>query len=123
MLLNNMESAKNNYDKALNLSIINHEKIQEVFSFHNLGRMYAMMGIPWFREAEKYYLQSQEIYIDMKSESYLNITNFSLGELYLQNGLTEKALENLTLAKKNFLEMGMDYWVKKADEALAKIVS
>lgn len=44
-----------------------------------------------------------------------------LGEVYAESGRLEEALENLKKAETLFREMGMDYWLAKAQEALAKL--
>ncbi|MFC1895873.1 hypothetical protein ACFL0Q_04325 [Thermodesulfobacteriota bacterium] len=38
-----------------------------------------------------------------------------------ESGETEKALENLNVAETNFREMGMDYWLAKTQEVLARL--
>ena len=44
-----------------------------------------------------------------------------LGEVYAESGRREEALENLKKAEGMFQEMGMDYWLGKAQEALARL--
>ena len=44
-----------------------------------------------------------------------------LGEVYAESGRREEALETLKKAEGMFRDMGMDYWLGKAQEALAKI--
>ena len=44
-----------------------------------------------------------------------------LGELYLNGGKKEKAMDNLKKAESMFREMGMDYWLGKAQEVLGKL--
>ena len=44
-----------------------------------------------------------------------------LGEVYAESGRREEALENLKKAEGMFREMGMDYWLGKAQEALARL--
>ena len=46
-----------------------------------------------------------------------------LGELYAHTGQREKALENLQKAEAMYEEMGMDYWLRKTQSALAKLQS
>jgi hypothetical protein len=45
---------------------------------------------------------------------------FFLGELYVDTGQREKALENLKKTERMFQEMGMDYWLAKTREILGK---
>ncbi len=44
-----------------------------------------------------------------------------LGELYADTGQTEKALETLKKAEAEFKDMGMDYWLRKTQEVLARV--
>jgi hypothetical protein len=44
-----------------------------------------------------------------------------LGELDLNTGKTEKAIENLKRAEGMFLKMGMDYWLGKAQGVLGAV--
>jgi hypothetical protein len=44
-----------------------------------------------------------------------------LGEVYADAGRPEEALENLKKAEGMYREMGMDYWLGKAQEALARL--
>ena len=44
-----------------------------------------------------------------------------LGELYADNGQKDKALETLKKAEDEFKDMGMDYWLRKTQEVLARV--
>ena len=44
-----------------------------------------------------------------------------MGELYLNTGEKEKAGDNLKKAEGMFREMGMDYWLGKAQELLVAL--
>ena len=51
---------------------------------------------------------------------------YSLGylylcELYLDAGKKEMAVDNLEKAERMFREMGMDYWLSRAQELLAAL--
>lgn len=46
---------------------------------------------------------------------------FFLGELYANSGQPDKALENLKRAERMLQEMGMDYWLDKAQEVLNRL--
>jgi hypothetical protein len=45
----------------------------------------------------------------------------NLGELYFDNGQQGNALENLKKARGMFQDMGMEYWLGKAQEVLGKL--
>jgi hypothetical protein len=69
---------------------------------------------------------TQHIYEGIKILDELRLKPFSaqgylfLGELHADSGQNDKALENLKKAEGMFQEMGMDYWLAKTEEALAK---
>jgi hypothetical protein len=44
-----------------------------------------------------------------------------LGEIYAESGRREEAIANLKKAEGMFRDMGMDYWLAKAQEALARL--
>jgi hypothetical protein len=44
-----------------------------------------------------------------------------LGEVYAESGRKEEATTNLKKAEGMFMEMGMEYWLGKAQKALAKL--
>ncbi|HUV06339.1 MAG TPA: hypothetical protein VMX75_01340, partial [Spirochaetia bacterium] len=46
---------------------------------------------------------------------------FSLCELYLNSGRIEKGLEALRRSEEMFSRMGMDHWLTRARNVLAKI--
>ena len=52
---------------------------------------------------------------------WLGWIHLNFGELYLNAGDKEKALENLKKAEGVFQEMGMDYWLGKALELLSAL--
>ena len=59
--------------------------------------------------------------IGLKTEAYYSLGHLYLGELYLNMGKKEKAIDNLKKAEGMFREMGMDYWLGKAQEVLAAL--
>jgi hypothetical protein len=46
-----------------------------------------------------------------------------LGEVYAESGRREDALANLKKAETMFQQMGMDYWLGKAQDALTRLFS
>ena len=62
-----------------------------------------------------------KIFDELKMKPSCALGYFSLGELYVNAGQKEKALENLKKAETMFQEMGMDYWVAMTKELLEKL--
>jgi len=46
-----------------------------------------------------------------------------IGEVYAESGPREESLENLKKAETMFQEMGMDYWLGRAQDALTRLFS
>ncbi len=72
-------------------------------------------------KAEECILKAIEICKELKTKPDYSLGHLQLGELYLNAGEKEKALASLKKAVKMFREMGMDYWLGKAREALAAL--
>ena len=70
-------------------------------------------------KAEECILKAIEIYKELKAEPHSSLGHLHLGELYLNAGKKEKAIDNLKKAEGMFREMDMDYWLGKTREVLA----
>ena len=62
-----------------------------------------------------------EIFKELKIKAYYPLAHLYLGELYLNAGEKEKAIDNLKKAEGMFREMGMDYWLTRMQEALGRL--
>lgn len=71
-------------------------------------------------KAEEYVLQGIKMLDELKLRPCFSQGYFFLGELYVDTGQREKALENLKKTERMFQEMGMDYWLAKTREILGK---
>jgi len=71
-------------------------------------------------KAEEYVLQGIKMSDELKLRPCFSQGYFFLGELYVDTGQREKALENLKKTERMFQEMGMDYWLAKTREILGK---
>jgi len=72
-------------------------------------------------KAEGWILKGIVICKELRIKATYSLGHLYLGELYLNGGEKEKALENLKKAEGLFQEMGMDYWLGKAQEVLATL--
>ena len=70
--------------------------------------------------AEEYILQGIRISHELITKPTSARGYLFLGELNADAGQKEKSLENLKKAEDNFREMGMDYWLAKTQEVLAR---
>jgi len=71
--------------------------------------------------AEECILQGIRIEEDLEARPYCAHGYLHLGELYADTGREAKALETLKKAEGMFREMGMDYWLARAEKALEKV--
>jgi class 3 adenylate cyclase/tetratricopeptide (TPR) repeat protein len=119
--LGDLEKAQAAMEEALQLSRKNKEKGSEGFVMFGLGRVLAKREPQQRTKAEECFSQGLAILDDLKMKPLYAKGRLYLGEFYLDGGEKEKALENLEEAETMFQEMGMNYWLAEAQEALAKL--
>jgi len=74
-------------------------------------------------EAEECILLGMKILDELKLRPLFSLGYYYLGELYIDTGQGEKALETLKKAEGMFQEMGMDYWLRRTQEVLERVQS
>jgi tetratricopeptide (TPR) repeat protein len=119
--LGDSKNARSSVDEAMRLSQKNNEKLMEGRSWILLGRILGRTETPQIDKAEECILQGIKILDELKLKPHYGLGYFYLGELYVNAGQKEKALENLKKAETLFQEMGMDYWLTQAQAALIKL--
>jgi len=119
--LGDLRNARSLAEEALRLSQKNNEKLTEGRSWALLGGVLSKTDPLEFNKAEECILKGVEICGELKTKPYYSLGHLHLGQLYLNAGEREKALENLKKAEGMFREMGMDYWLNKAQEVLAAL--
>jgi len=103
----------------LRLSQKNNEKAVEVLSWVSLGTILGKTEPLKINKAVGYILKGIEICKELKIKPFYALGHLYLGQLYLNAGEKDKAIDNLKKAEGMFQEMGMDYWLGKAREGLA----
>jgi tetratricopeptide (TPR) repeat protein len=121
LALHDLQKAQNSMEEALNLSRKNREKMNEGLALVGLGRVLAKKEPRETEEAEESFREGLTILHDLQTKPNYSQGIMFLGEFYLDRSQKEKALENQRKAEALFREMGMDYWLAKAQEALAKL--
>jgi tetratricopeptide (TPR) repeat protein len=116
-----LENAQSSMEEALMLSRKNHEKGWEGVALVGLGRVLGKKEPQQKEKVEEYFYDGLGILDEQRLKPWYAQGRLNLGEFYLDAGQKEKALENLKEAEALFQEMGMEYWLAKAQEALAKI--
>jgi len=110
--LNDLEKALFFAEKSLDTSIKNGEKYNECYSCVRLGYVSGKKGSPMDTVEEHIFegikMSEDRRYIPLVSEGY-----FSLGDLYLDAELQDKAFEYLTKSESLSQEIGTDYLLKE----------
>jgi class 3 adenylate cyclase/tetratricopeptide (TPR) repeat protein len=119
--MGDMAKASQNAEEALSLAQKRGEKDHEALSKIVLGRVTARKGKSHLGEAEQTVLDGIRILQDQRLKPDISIGYLHLGELYLDVGQTEKALQSLRQAETMFREMGMDYWQGRAQAVLGAL--
>ncbi len=121
MDLGDLKNARSLAEEALRLSQKNNEKLIEAGSWLLLGRILGKTESLQINKAEGSILKGIEISKELKTKASYSLGHLYLGQLYMTGGEMEKAICNLKKAEGMFREMGMDYWLGKAQEVLAAL--
>ena len=87
----------------------------------SLGRSFGKVDLSEFQTAIKTINQGLEILEALKLKGVSVRGYLYLGELYSDLGSKKDAIENLQKAKTMCQEMGIDYWLPKIREMMAKL--
>jgi class 3 adenylate cyclase/tetratricopeptide (TPR) repeat protein len=109
--LGNLNEAKVQAEQALKLSQKNHERYVEGISWLRLGTTVGKMEGAQFHKAEEHILQGMNILEELETKPAYAQGYLALGQLYVDAGQKEKAIENLKKAEAMFQEMGMDFYL------------
>ena len=116
--LGDLKNVRSLAEEALRLSQKNNEKAIEGISWLLLGTISGKTEPRKINKAEEYILKGIEIFKELKTKAHYSLGYLYLGQLYLNAGEKEKAIDNLKEAEEMFREMGMDYWLGKTREGL-----
>jgi len=119
--LGDLKNTRSLAEEALRLSQKNNEKQMEGLSWLLLGTIVGKTEPLKIDKAEEYILKGIEICKELKIKTQYSLGHLYLGELYRNAGEKEKAVDNLKMAEGMFREMGMDYWLGRAQEGLAAL--
>lgn len=116
-----MEEARSHAELALKFSLENNERHIQALAKFQLGRIIAKIEPIKIEAAEQHILQGISRADELKLPYASSLGNLYLGEVYTESGRREEALQNLKKAEGMFREMGMEYWLGKAQEVLARL--
>lgn len=119
--LGDLGNARSCAEKALELAQQDQDKRAEGLSSMCLGVILGMQDKSRWAEAEGCILRGMQTFDELKVRPLYAVGYYYLGELYAQTGQREKARENLHKAEAMYQEMGMDYWLRRTQEDMAKL--
>jgi tetratricopeptide (TPR) repeat protein len=119
--LGDLQNARSLVEEGLRLSQKNNEKAIEGWAWLLLGAILGKAEPLQIDKAEGCFLKGIEICKELRIKVYKPIGYLYLGQLYQNAGEKEKALDKLKQSEGIFREMGMDYWLDKAEEVLATL--
>lgn len=119
--LNDLKSAQSFMEESLRLAQKDNMKHSEGVSWIWLGMILVRTEPPQINKANECILKGIEILHKLRIKPFYSQGHLFLGELYLNAGKKEKAMENLKKAEGMFREMGVDYWLGKTQEILAAL--
>jgi tetratricopeptide (TPR) repeat protein len=116
-----LAGAQRHIEESLEFCRSSGERAQEGRSTVALGRIIGKSEPAQSAEAEERILQGIRMLEELKLRPWLAEGYLFLGELYADTGQNEKALEAMKKAEAEFKDMGMDYWLRRTEEVLARI--
>jgi class 3 adenylate cyclase/tetratricopeptide (TPR) repeat protein len=105
--------------RALALARDRSERGHEAYAVHLLGRLAARRDPPEVEMAEGHYGEALALADGLGMRPLVAHCHLGLGKLYWRTGKREKAQEHLTTATTMYREMGMTYWLEKAEAETA----
>ncbi len=116
-----LDSARMCAEEALELARSNNEKWPLAISWIFLGMVLGKADKSQYNQAEECILQGIKLCNEWKMRPSCSEGYLYLGELYADTGQKEKALEILRKAEGMLQEMGMDYYLRRTQEVLARV--
>ena len=116
-----LEKARSYAEKTLELAQKNGEQRSGVVSNIFLGMILLRMESKKRKMAEELIFNGIKRLEEMGIRAHIVMYSIHIGELYVDTGQKKKAFEYLRKAESMSKEMGMDYWLGKAQEVLARL--
>jgi len=116
-----LAAARGHIEEALRFAQEQGNKSQEGRSTVALGRVMAKSDPSLSEKAEGLIHQGIRSLEELRIKPYEAEGYLYLGELYADTGRNDEALEAINKARGMFQEMGMDYWLARAEKALEKL--
>ena len=118
-LVGRFEDAARIARRALSQSRETSERGNEAWLLRLFGELDSQSDPPAFSKAESHYKQALAVATELGMRPLESHCHLGLGKLYRRTGKREQAQEHLTTATTMYREMGMTYWMEKAEPEMA----
>jgi tetratricopeptide (TPR) repeat protein len=119
LLSGRTEDARSTVARALELASAHGERANEALALYVLGTIAAQSDA--FAKAEAHYRNAQTLAGELGTRPLAAHCHLGLGQLYLRTGEREEAREHLATAATMYREMGMTYWLEKAEAEMREL--
>ncbi len=120
-MVGDLDQARTQAELALQFALQNNERHIIGMSRIWLGMAISRIDPTQIESAEQQILQGISLLEELGLPPLFGVGYMFLGELYAASGRQKEALEHLKKAEALFEKMGMDYWLRRTREVLAKI--
>jgi class 3 adenylate cyclase/tetratricopeptide (TPR) repeat protein len=121
MTAGQLDQARETARHALDLAVSHKERGHQAWALRLLGDLSAMREPPAVGEAEAYFGQALALAEPRGMRPLVAHCHLGLGKLDRRADKREQAREHLATATTMYREMGMTYWVEKADAEMGKL--
>jgi class 3 adenylate cyclase/tetratricopeptide (TPR) repeat protein len=118
ILAGRLQEAHKHAERALTLTRERGERGDEAYALRLLGEIHSRETPPDGGRAETRYRQAMALADHLRMRPLVAHCQFGLGTLYRRTEKREQAQEHLTTATAMYREMGMTYWLEKAEAEL-----
>jgi tetratricopeptide (TPR) repeat protein len=118
LLADRVEDARACADRAVMLARTRGERGYEAYALRLVGEIAARCDAPNFEQAEGNYRQAMALAEELGMRPLVGHCHLGLGKLHRRTGDLVGAREHLTAAATMYREMGMGFWLEKAEAEL-----
>jgi tetratricopeptide (TPR) repeat protein len=115
LLAGRFTAARGAAERGLALATELGERGSEAHMLCHLGDIAASDGPPDLARAKSFYERSMRLAVELEMRPRIAHCHLGLGRLYRRTGQREQAQEHLATATTMYREMGMTYWLEKAE--------
>jgi tetratricopeptide (TPR) repeat protein len=101
--------------RALDLAVKHKERGNQAWALRLLGEVAAHRDPPHVDDGQHHYAQALALASELGMRPLVAHCHLGLGKLYRRTDKREQAQEHLTTATTMYREMGMTYWLEKAE--------